>query len=125
MIELLRRWLKVTHPVDRNGARTCLLLNLGAWPGLGSVLAGRVSGYGQMLLSLGGVLTVIAALFRFMAMMWEETRYPTWRDAFVWMALGGLGAFLLAWFWALGTSLAIRSQAVTAPKADPDKPPAL
>jgi hypothetical protein len=125
MIELLRRWLKITHPLDRSSARTCLLLNLGAWPGLGSVLAGRFSGWLQMLLSLGGLLVVIAALFRFMGMLMDETRYPTWQDSFVWMAIGGFAAFVAAWIWSLLTGLAIRSQAVATVKPDPNQPPPL
>jgi hypothetical protein len=125
MIELLRRWLKVTQPVDRTGARTCLLLNLGAWPGLGSVLAGRFSGWLQMMLSLGGLLVVVAALFRFMGMLMDETRYPTWKDSFVWMAIGGFAAFALAWGWSLFTSLSIRARAGTTVKPDPNRPPPL
>jgi len=126
MIELLRRWLKVTQPIDRTGARTCLLLNLGAWPGLGSVMAGRVSGWLQMVLSLGGLLVVVAALFRFMGMLMDETRYPTWQDSFVWMAIGGFAAFVAAWIWSLLTSLSIRAGAVVTPgKPDPNRPPPL
>ncbi len=125
MIELLRRWLKVTQPIDRNGARTCLLLNLGAWPGLGSVLAGRFSGWLQMMLSLGGLLVVVAALFRFMGMLMDETRYPTWQDSFVWMAIGGFASFAIAWVWSLLTSLSIRARAVTTVKPNPNQPPPL
>lgn len=125
MIELLRRWLKVTQPIDRTGARTCLLLNLGAWPGLGSVLAGRFSGWLQMMLSLGGLLVVVAALFRFMGMLMDETRYPTWQDSFVWMAIGGFASFAIAWVWSLLTSLSIRARAVTTVKPNPNQPPPL
>jgi hypothetical protein len=125
MIELLRRWLKITYPVDQNSARACLLLNLGAWPGLGSVLARRASGWAQMILSLGGLVTVIAALFKFTGMMIDETRYPTWKDGFVWMAIGGLAAFVVSWFWSLITSLSVRSQAVPTVKRNPSQPPPL
>lgn len=125
MSEGLRRFLKITHPITKNGARTCMLLNLCAWPGLGSRLAERKVGYLQMLLSLGGLLAVVSAMFQFMGMIWQETRYPTWHDRFVWFAIGGFGAFALAWVWSLFTSLSIRDSAVTPPKRDPNTPPPL
>lgn len=119
MIELLRRLFKITHPITRNAARACILLNLFAWPGLGSVLAERFSGWFQMLLSMSGVLMVIAGFFQFTTMIWEETRYPTWQDRFVWLALGGATAFACAWIWSLITSLSIFKKAV--PAATPPK----
>jgi hypothetical protein len=122
----LRKLLKITDPITRDGARTCLLVNVCGWPGLGSVLARRSIGYVQMLLALGGLFTVVSALYRFMEMIWEETRYPTWHDHFVWLGIVGVSAFVLSWIWSLITSLAIRKGAVMPPpKRDPTKPPPL
>jgi uncharacterized membrane protein YGL010W len=125
MSEGLRKFLKITDPITKDGARTCILLNLCAWPGLGSRLAKRNVGHLQMLLSLSGLLCVVSSLFQFMGMIWQETRYPTWHDRFVWLALGGFGAFALAWVWSFFTGLSIRDSAVTPPKHDPNMPPPL
>ena len=126
MSEGLRKLLKITQPITRDGARMCLLVNLCAWPGLGSVLARRRIGYVQMLLAVGGLFTVVSALYKFMGMIWEETRYPTWHDHFVLQAIGGIGAFVMSWIWSFVTSLSIRKEAVTPPPMrDPTKPPPL
>ncbi|HEY1171487.1 MAG TPA: hypothetical protein VGH19_08975 [Verrucomicrobiae bacterium] len=125
MLELLRKMLKVSYPIDRKSARTCLLLNVAAWPGLGSVLAERFSGWLQMILSLGGLLMVASSLFQFMTMLWEETRYPTMQDRFVRVAICGALAFAAAWVWSLITSLSVCSKAVPTLPRDPAKPPAL
>lgn len=118
MQSTLARWLNIKWPLDEKGARGCLLLNLIAWPGLGSVLARRKSGFIQMFLSLAGLFSVVFGLQRFMAMIWEETRYPTWKDDFVWLGIGGVSAFAFSWLWALFTSFSIR-KSVSNPPARP------
>lgn len=108
----LARWLNIKWPLDEKAAQGCLLLNLLAWPGLGSLLARRKSGGIQMAMSLLGIFSVVWALQKFTAMMIDETRYPTWHDSFIWLAIGGVASFVLAWVWALFTSLSIRKEAI-------------
>ena len=128
MQSTLARWLNIKWPLDQKGAQGCLLLNLIAWPGLGSVLARRKCGIIQMLLSLAGLFSMVFGLQRFMAMIWEETRYPTWKDDFVWLGIGGVSAFAFSWLWALFTSFSIRKSVpkASAPVAAPvTTPPSL
>jgi hypothetical protein len=98
-------------------AQACLAANLGL-PGAGSLMAGRRVGYGQVLLALTGVgLTLVFGL-RFMVWFFqnlEQIRAPE-VDPFVVLAelwrhlrwaLTGMMIFVLAWLWALVTSLDI------------------
>lgn len=125
MSEGIRKFFKITHPLTPDAARTCMLLNICAWPGLGSRLAERKAGYVQMLMSLGGVFLFASALYQFMGMIWEETRYPTWHDAFVWKALCAIGVFLAAWVWSLFTSFSVIAEAKKRVARDPNLPPPL
>jgi hypothetical protein len=101
-------------------------------PGFGSLMAGRKSGYPQVLLGMGGmVLTVIFGVrallwmlanwsrmhdpavdqFEVMSQMWQVLRW-----AFLGMAIFGLG-----WLWALVSSYGI----VQSAKNDAPAPPRL
>jgi hypothetical protein len=116
----MRLTLKRNGELNREEAKACLTANLGL-PGAGSLLAGRRSGYGQVLVAFAGVgLTLgfgLAFLIWFfrnrtqlqtsdadplgtLAMLWEHLRWP----------LAGIGLFAFAWLWALVTSLDIMRQ---------------
>jgi hypothetical protein len=119
------------RPLSRQTAWGCLTSNI-ALPGSGSLMAGRKSGYLQVLLGIGGmVLTVIFGLRGLLWMLanWSRMRDPAidqiavmsdmWsvlRWAFLGMAIFGLG-----WLWALATGYGI----VRAAKNDSPVPPKL
>jgi hypothetical protein len=119
----LAKWLNIKWPLDEKSARGCLLVNLAFWPGLGSVLARRKSGWVQMAMAMGGLFTLFFALQQFMAMLMEETREPRWSDHFVWEAIIGVGLFAVAWIWGLFTGLSIRARVGQPPKLPPVPPP--
>jgi hypothetical protein len=119
------------RPLSRQTAWGCLTTNI-AMPGFGSLMAGRKSGYPQVLLGMGGmVLTVIFGVrallwmlanwsrmhdpavdqFEVMSQMWQVLRW-----AFLDMAIFGLG-----WLWALVSSYGI----VRSTKNDSAAPPRL
>jgi len=103
----------------------CLTSNL-ALPGSGSLLAGRRSGYGQLVLAITGlfVITIFGVRFILWALAnWSRLHAPDadpieslleiW--AHLKWALLGFGIALIAWLWALMTGLSILN---STPKSD-------
>lgn len=104
-------------PISRQMAWGCFTTNL-ATPGLGSVIAGRIVGYFQAGLMLIGFTTT--AIFGVRFIVWYLANWnrllgtqddPFGAFAEIWLrlrlALLGLGIFLIAWLWALMTSMQI------------------
>ena len=109
------------RPLSRQTAWGCLTTNL-AMPGFGSLVAGRVSGYGQAALAIGGMgLTMVfgARFIWWFFANWSRLHEP---DADPTAALGemwpflkwplvGFGMFGVGWLWGLATGLQIVSSA--------------
>ncbi len=126
------RLIRRPGPIDRSTAWGCLTSNL-ALPGSGSLLAGRVSGYGQMLLALTALgLTTVFGL-RFLA--WSLSNWarlqdpeadPVARLLEIWLAVRwaalGLGIFALSWLWALASSVGLLREAA---RTGAPKPPVM
>jgi hypothetical protein len=113
--------LGARRPISRQTAWGCLTTNLAA-PGFGSLVAGRIAGYPQAALALGGVAMTTLLGVRFIVWSlanWSRLHDPQAEslDAFgeMWRALRwpllGIAIFALGWLWALGTSLQILSSA--------------
>lgn len=121
------------EPLSSQTAWGCLTSNL-ALPGSGSLLAGRASGYGQLLLAVIGVILSFFYGVRFV--LWNFSNWTRLHGPDVdsiealqqiWVhlrwALLGFGIFILSMLWALMTSVAILG---SARKVDaPTKPPTL
>ncbi len=118
--------------ISRQTALGCLTTNL-ALPGFGSLVAGRVSGYTQAALSVGG--TILTTVFGVRCVVWYIGNWsrlhapqadPVVVLGQMWLAMRwavvGIGIFAVAWIWALGTSLAILR---SAKKSSPSAPPPL
>jgi hypothetical protein len=87
-------------------------------PGAGSLVAGRISGYAQFALAVGGM--VLTLLFGGRFILWYFANWDrfhagdtdpmeAFREMWVvlrWAALG-FALFILSWLWALATSLQI------------------
>ncbi len=109
------------RPLSRQTAWGCLTTNV-AMPGFGSLVAGRVSGYAQVALALGGMILTVVFGARFIywyVANWSRFHAP---DADPAAALGemwqflkwpflGFGLFFVGWLWALATSVQIVSSA--------------
>lgn len=109
------------RPLSRQTAWGCLTTNI-AMPGFGSLMAGRVSGYAQAALAIGGMMLTMVFGVRFIwwyvanwsrfhepeadptAALGEMLRFLKW-------PLVGFGLCIVGWLWALATSLRIVSLA--------------
>lgn len=100
--------------IDHIPAWVNALINLLALPGGGTILAGRRSGWAQAGLALlGFVLTCVWATHA--VVIWVRTGdIPCALDNY--LLAGGVGAllFLIAWLWALTSSISIMRQKRTA-----------
>jgi hypothetical protein len=107
--------------LSRQTAWGCLTTNV-AMPGFGSLLAGRVSGYPQAGLGIGGLVLTMGFGARFM--IWALSNWSRLYGAEadpidslgdIWQharwALLGIVLFGLGWLWALVTSMAILESA--------------
>jgi hypothetical protein len=117
--------------LSRQTAWGCLTTNL-AMPGFGSLMAGRISGYPQVVLTLGGM--VLTMIFGVRALLWMLANWSRLHDPAsdqfaifgeMWTvlrwALLGMALFGLGWLWALGSSYGI----VRSAKNDAPAPPKL
>jgi hypothetical protein len=92
-------------------------------------MAGRVSGYAQAVLGIGGLIFTVLFGLRFIS--WYLANWSHFRDpqadpvallGDLWVgvrwALLGIGIFVLGWLWALATSLQILRSAKQAEQAN-------
>jgi hypothetical protein len=119
--------------LSRQTAWGCFTSNV-AVPGIGSLAAGRRSGYAQVILGMIGL--ALTVLFGARAMYWFLTNWSRLHDpagdpaallSEMWQHLRipllGIAFFAFDWLWALATSLEILRQARTSETAR--KPPRL
>jgi hypothetical protein len=111
--------------LSRQTAWGCLTSNL-ALPGSGSLLAGRVSGYAQLALSLIGLLMTLIFGVRFAVWYFANQQRlsddPTAMLLEMWLAMRwallSIGVFGFAWFWGLITGWQIVQGAKAAERAN-------
>jgi hypothetical protein len=117
--------------LSRQTAWGCLTTNL-ALPGFGSLVAGRISGYPQAVLALGGMgLTLVFGVPFILWFAANSARLhnpeadPLAAMLEMWLAVRwavlGIALFVLGWLWALATSLSLLAAAKKEelPKAPP------
>lgn len=113
------------RPLDRQTAWGCLTTNQLGLPGLGSLAAGRRTGYCQMALSLAGLALTAAYGVRFLtwfASQWDKLQQlqeePDIYFHEIWVHLRwpllGMAVFLAGWLWALASSISIIAQSKSA-----------
>jgi hypothetical protein len=103
------------QPLSRQTAWGCLTANV-ALPGSGSLAAGRVSGYLQLALAVGGLILTMSFGTRYIVWAvanWSKLYGPQ-ADPYAafgetWLrlrwALLGMGLFGMGWLWGLATGL--------------------
>ncbi len=93
-------------------AVTCVVINQCATPGLGSLLAGRVTaGIGQLILAVIGFGLIVwwIACFSYNRIRVATGDEPI-KTPYGWAGKWGVIAFMIGWSWALLTSLSVLRQ---------------
>lgn len=100
------------QPSSLATARTALVINQFATPGLGSIMAGRyLVGSLQLVFALAGFSLIVAWFFMVLKAAYaimETTGEPSPPHYLGWM---GLGNFAFAWCWAWFTSISVLREA--------------
>ena len=92
---------------------SCVAINLLAFPGLGTIWAGRRVGYLQATVMVAGFLMFLGYFVWFLAGMFQflgsgdETAWQQHYRSGLGVALAGLGLCAIAWFWALASSIGL------------------
>lgn len=104
----------------------CAMINLLAFPGLGSILAGRPSGFPQALLMLTGFFLAVGFMgfylrdsYRAIASGGATLEFES--AQLTWMAWWGFGLCLVAWVWAGLTSLSLLDGRSSRPRGRQDQ----
>ncbi|MCL5096678.1 MAG: hypothetical protein M1608_03950 [Candidatus Omnitrophica bacterium] len=106
---------RTPRPIDRSAAWACLLANLLVLPGLGSLTAGRRTGYFQAAFALAG-LVLTAQWAAWFAIEWvHRGQMPQGLGPYFRNGLLGIALFVLAWCWSLASSIWILNSAVESP----------
>jgi hypothetical protein len=94
------------------------MINQLAFPGLGTILAGRGIGYAQAAIMVVGFLLVMGYLVLYLGASYRYLQTPAWTQTdfeahyrpYLWALYDGTGLCLVAWFWSLRSSLALWRQ---------------
>src|ERR1019366_4751823 len=103
------------RPLSPARAWTCLLTNLCATPGLGSLMGRRfIAGTGQILLGLAGFIFIVGWMVElcYHAIL-QQGGEPVPADSSGWMLKWGVIWFGAGWLWSLVTSISLLRQAKT------------
>jgi hypothetical protein len=101
------------RPLSRTRAWTCVLTNLAATPGLGSLMGRRIfAGIGQLILALVGFFLILGWMFKLFYRLFQEQLGGTVpQNSSGWMLKWGLIVFGMSWLWSLVTSVSLLWQA--------------
>jgi hypothetical protein len=107
----------------RSTARSCLIINQFATPGLGSLMARRyVAGTVQLLLAVVGFCLVVGWFIEVMVRTYRlVSGLPPATEHFPWMGKVGALIFFLSWLLAWPTTISVMREAR---EAEPELPPA-
>ncbi len=95
---------KTDKPLDRATAWVCLISNLLVLPGLGSLVAGKRSGFFQMPMALIGLGLSVFWMISFIKIWVHTKEIPLYGGPYLLIGILGIGIFFAAWLWALATS---------------------
>src|SRR5437899_3223631 len=100
-------------PLNVAEARTCLIINQFATPGLGSLVGGRyVSGLGQLSLAVAGFFMIIGWFIQVGIKTYRLFNdLPERTESYPWLGKVGALLFFGAWCWAWITSLSLLREA--------------
>ncbi|MCI0744772.1 MAG: hypothetical protein L0Y58_05125 [Verrucomicrobia subdivision 3 bacterium] len=100
--------------LTRSRAWGCAAVNQLAFPGLGTVMAGRWTGYLQAALMLAGFCLAMGFMFwyflclaRFVTGALNDEEFRSHYRQWLWALWSGGGLCVIAWCWSLVSSIAI------------------
>jgi|SRR5450759_3570925 hypothetical protein len=101
--------MQPSNPLSETRVWTCILTNLCATPGLGSIMARRViAGCGQLVLAVAGFLLITGWMcILFYRQFNEAMEKPVTVNPRDWMWQIGVILFGAAWLWSLVTSISL------------------
>ena len=102
--------------MTRKRALACLAMNLLAFPGVGTIMAGRRQGYAQAIVMLAGFGLFVAFMGLYFISfgrfaMESPDEFRARYQPFLWALTTGLGLCLVAWLWSLLSSLLVLREA--------------
>ena len=106
---------KLPPTTERSKAWVCLVTNLFVCPGVGSILAGRRSGYVELGMALAGAGWITFALVRLFTLWIQLMRAPPDAQSYIRSGMGGLTLFMASWLWSLVTGLSVMREAKRLP----------
>jgi len=102
----------------------CVTVNVLAFPGLGTIMAGRREGYVQAVIMVGGFILTVGFFIVYLAAVVHYLQNPLRPEAefhaayrrYLWALYVGAGCSVASWVWALVSSFCFyRSQASASP----------
>ena len=101
--------------LSRSKAWVCAVINQLAFPGMGTVMAGRRTGYVQAALMVVGFLLTMGFMFVYFAALIQcmvqgvgsDSLYKELFHRYGWAGLSGLALCFIAWCWSLVSSILI------------------
>ncbi|MEI7730101.1 MAG: hypothetical protein WCO56_11050 [Verrucomicrobiota bacterium] len=113
----MNQWLtrNPDHPLDRSKAWACAAVNLLLWPGMGTIVAKRLTGLVQMGVSGAGVVMVLISFAWFCLQWLNSTQVPSFTGREIRFGLAGVALFVLAWIWSAFSSITIVRASVAKP----------
>ena len=106
--------------VSRTAARNAALVNQFATPGLGSLMARRwIAGMGQLLLAVAGFVLVVKWFFETLIQLYDQIDGDATPHSVAGIGETGAVLFIMAWFWALVTSVSLMVRAKSEEPAEP------
>jgi hypothetical protein len=114
---------KFGRKLGRGGIWGCVLINQFAFPGLGTIMAGRRVGYAQAaVMVIGFLLTtgfmvwfIVSALALVVSRAPDEAAWKANCRAYAWAWQSGSALCVAAWLWSLASSIAMLRQQKKAP----------
>jgi hypothetical protein len=111
MLTRISSVLRRGQPLNRSFARSCLILNILGLPGMGSLLAGRVSSIFQILLAVIAGCLLTFFLFAYAWDFLNAGGFIPVPSSYAWTVTFGIPLFIISWVWAFFTGLSILRQA--------------
>lgn len=114
-------------PLNRSKAWACAAINQLAFPGMGTIMAGRRIGYIQAALMLVGFVLAMGFMLWFIYCAAlslansgaDQKQFVAQYRPYAWVGKSGLGLCVLAWCWSLLSTIAILRQSRKTPPPFP------